>query len=75
MSSVDRGKSSQNVDDGNEKSAIFEFFKKMSQGQLGDDMDPNIPFRLNVSQYRRRKVLDAIMSVNKDKKDKGSKIL
>jgi len=38
-------------------------------------MDPNIPFRLNVSQYRRRKVLDAIMSVNKDKKDKGSKIL
>ena len=32
-------------------------------------------FRLNFSQYRRRKVLDAIMSVNKDKKDKGSKIL
>lgn len=30
MSSVDRGKSNQNVDDGNEKSAIFEFFKKMS---------------------------------------------
>ena len=43
----------------------------MSQGQLGDDMDPNIPFRLNVSHYRRRKILDAIMSANKDKKDKG----
>lgn len=43
----------------------------MSTGQLGDEMDPNMPFRLNVSQYRRRKILDAIISANKEKKDKG----
>lgn len=34
-------------------------------------MDKNIPFTLNVSQYRRRKILDAIMGTNKEKKDKG----
>jgi len=46
----------------------------MSTGQLGNEMDPNIPFRLNVSQYRRKRILDAIMSTNKEKKEKGQKI-
>jgi len=32
-------------------------------------------FRLNVSQYRRKRLLDSIMSENKDKKDKGIKIM
>lgn len=32
-------------------------------------------FRLNVSQYRRKRLLDSIMSGDKDKKDKGSKIM
>ena len=47
----------------------------MSTGQLGDEMDPNVPFRLNVSQYRRKRILEAIMSAQKEKKDKGQKIL
>lgn len=33
----------------------------MSSGNLGDDMDKNLPFRLNVSQYRRRRILESIM--------------
>ncbi len=47
----------------------------MSTDQLGDEMDKNVPFRLNVSRYRRKKLLDAICETNKDKKDKGQKIL
>jgi hypothetical protein len=47
----------------------------MSTGKLGDEMDANVPFRLNVSQYRRRRILDAIMSIDKTKKDRGQKIL
>lgn len=38
-------------------------------------MDKDIPFRLNVSTYRRRKILDAIMSKDSDKGNKGMKIL
>jgi hypothetical protein len=29
----------------------------MSSGNLGDELDKTLPFRLNVSQYRRRKIL------------------
>jgi hypothetical protein len=47
----------------------------MSNGKLGDEMDENIPFRLNVSGFRRKKILDAIMSDEKDKREKGIKIL
>lgn len=32
-------------------------------------------FRLNVSQYRRRRLLEAIMSSDKDRKEWGSKIM
>ena len=38
-------------------------------------MDKNVPFTLNVSQYRRKKILDAIMEASKEKKDKGQKIM
>lgn len=30
---------------------------------------------MNVSQFRRRQLLESMMSENKEKKDKGSKIL
>lgn len=81
---------------GQEKSPIHDFFKsiskpklkylEMSQGQLGEEIYQNMPFKLNVSQYRRRKILgtvrnnfpnqiDAIMADDKEKKDKGQKIL
>lgn len=37
-------------------------------------MDKNLPFRLNVSQYRRRRILESIMG-DTEKKEKGNKIL
>ena len=48
-----------NVEGGNEKSPIYDFFKsniiiymmilEMSNGKLSDEIDENIPFKLNVS--------------------------
>lgn len=46
----------------NDKNPIYDFFKsihihymlEMSNGQLDKEMDKNIPFKLNVSQFRRR---------------------
>lgn len=32
-------------------------------------------FRLNVSQYRRKRLLESIMSGDKDKKERGTKIM
>lgn len=44
----------------------------MSDGDLGDDMDNDVPFKLNVSRFRRRKIMDAITEVdNKVKRDQG----
>ena len=44
----------------------------MSDGQFDEGMDVDIPFKLNVSLFRRRKILDAITELeNKEKKDKG----
>jgi len=65
-----------NSKDGKE-SVLFKFFQSMYTGKLMDNMDPNLPFKLNVSQYRRRKLLDAIMlpEREKDKKEQGIKIL
>lgn len=67
-----------------EKSPIYDFFKsslpffilEMSDGQLGEDMEKDVPFKLNVSLFRRRKILDAITELeNKEKKDRGHKIM
>ena len=32
-------------------------------------------FRMNVSQYRRKRLLESIMSGDKDKKERGQKIM
>ena len=62
--------------DDQKSSAIFTFFKKMVNRELMQEMDENLKFTLNVSGYRRRKilgffiVLDAIM--NGDKKNNES---
>jgi len=37
--------------------------------------NPNIPFSLFISSYRRRKILDAMMNPVKNKKEEGEKIL
>jgi hypothetical protein len=47
----------------------------MSNGQLGDSIYENIPFKLNVSQGRRKKLLEAIIEVDNEKRIKGQKIL
>ena len=47
----------------------------MVSGQLGEDYDQDLSFRMNVSQFRRRKLLDSIMNDDQDKKKVGVKIL
>jgi len=60
----------------NEKeSLLYNFFTGMINGKLMDSMDPNLPFLLNVSQFRRKKILDAITSEDKGKREDGQKIL
>ncbi|CAD8086355.1 unnamed protein product [Paramecium sonneborni] len=69
-----RGVQKGNNDQG-EKNPIYDFFKKMSNGQLEKGMDKHIPFKLNVSLFRRKQILNAITSDQKELKDKGQKIL
>jgi len=57
------------------ESLLYNFFTGMINGKLMDSMDPNLPFLLNVSQFRRKKILDAIISDDKQKKEDGQKIL
>lgn len=45
----------------------------MSKGQVSEEMDKSLPFKLNVSRYRRKKLLEAIKEP--DKKEKAVKIL
>ena len=59
----------------NSSASMFKFFREMLNGNLMEDMDPNVPFRLNVSQFRRKRILDAIWALNAEKKENGSKIL
>lgn len=47
----------------------------MSSGQLGEEFDKDMSFKLNVSQFRRRKLLESMMADTKEKKEKGSRIL
>ncbi|CDW82832.1 ef hand family protein [Stylonychia lemnae] len=71
-------KGGSNAKEGNDVSgtgAIYQFFKKLTSGQLKLEENPNIPFQLFISGYRRRKILDAMMNKDKNKKDEGDKIL
>jgi hypothetical protein len=46
----------------------------LSTGQL-EEFDKSMNFRLNVSQFRRKRLLESIMSGDKDKKERGAKIM
>lgn len=77
MSNIKRGKANEN----SKSSAIVDFFKsntlttiELSSGNL-EEFDKSMNFRMNVSQYRRKRLLDSIMSGDKDKRDKGAKIM
>lgn len=58
-------------------SSLSDFFKDMIEGNLNrmGDMDNELPFMLNFSLYRRRRIMDAIMSNDDSKKKEGQKIM
>ena len=64
-------------EDGKGSSSLYEFFKGMIDGNLDKmgDMDNSLPFMLNYSLYRRRRILDAIMGETDEKKKEGQKIM
>lgn len=47
----------------------------MISGELGKQFDKSLTFKMNVSQFRRRQLLESMMSEDKEKKEKGTKIL
>ena len=60
------------------ESSIYDFFKDMINGDFSKmkDMDPSLSFKLNFSQYRRKKLMDAIMLEDNDmRKIKAQSIL
>lgn len=61
MLNIKRGKSANN-----KNSAMFDFFQsiiwfdyviELSSGKLGEEFDKDMSFRLNVSSFRRRRLL------------------
>lgn len=64
-------------EDSKGSSSLYEFFKGMIDGNLDKmgDMDNSLPFMLNYSLYRRRRILDAIMGETDEKKKEGQKIM
>ena len=77
MTKIKRGKSN-----GLKNSAMMDFFQstfelieEMISGELGREFDKNLTFKMNVSQFRRRQLMEAMMSENKEKKEKGTKIM
>ncbi len=77
MTKIKRGKSN-----GSKSSAMMDFFQstfvlieEMISGELGREFDKNLTFKMNVSQFRRRQLMEAMMSENKEKKEKGTKIM
>lgn len=47
----------------------------MSSGQLGEQYNKDISFKLNVSQYRRKKILESMLGGSKESKEKGTRIM
>lgn len=68
------GSSSQDMATGS--GAIFEFFKKLTSGELKvDSEDKIIPFSIFISTYRRKKILAAMMGKTSKEKEEGTRIL
>ena len=56
--------------------AIFDFFKKLTSGELKvDSEDKIIPFSIFISTYRRKKILDAMMGKTIKEREEGARIL
>lgn len=54
--------------------AIHSFFNKLTANKFTKSNE-NMPFSLFVSQYRRQKILDSIMSKQPENKAKGEKMI
>ena len=59
-----------------DQSSLYEFFKDMVEGNLNkkEDMDNDIPFMLNFSQYRRKRIMDGIIISEASQEDKEKRI-
>ena len=55
--------------------AIYEFFKKLTDGEMTSEGNKNMPFSLFISAHRRRMIIDSIKSKDADAKKKGEMIL
>lgn len=45
---------------------IFKFFKNLTTGNLKSQENPNIPFQLFVSNFRRRRILETVLRSGKE---------
>ena len=64
--------------DSQKDSSLFDFFRDMVNGDFSkmEEMEPGISFKLNISQYRRKKLLEAITLDDNDvRKIKAQNIL
>lgn len=68
-------KNSQNDKGGS--SSLYDFFQGLMNGNLDKmgDMEKELPFTLKFSLYRRRRIMDAIMSDDEVKRKEGQKIM
>jgi len=57
-----------------EKSAFLNLLTALMNGNL-EGVDPELPFKMAYISYRRQKILDAMMSENKDRREEGAKVL
>ena len=63
-----------NAGQGGQSNLIQNFFKKMMDGKFPAFTNQKLAFSLNVSQYRRQRILDSIMGETVPKRKLGKKI-
>ena len=65
-----------NEDANNDQDIIFNFFQKLTSGELQPNKDMKVGFGIYYSQERRKKILDAIFDVrDPERNQQGKKIL
>lgn len=68
-------KKGQDAKKGGETGAIYNFFKQLTTGDFKLENNENAPFQLFISGYRRKMILQSMMSKDPQKKRDGDKIL
>mmetsp|Transcript_26981 Transcript_26981/g.31090 ORF Transcript_26981/g.31090 Transcript_26981/m.31090 type:complete len:257 (+) Transcript_26981:46-816(+) len=59
---------------GKEHSPMYDLFQNMMRGNL-EGVDNTLPFKMVYTNYRRRKMIDALMSDDSSKRVEGGKVL